>query len=1793
MRTSKATLFLLIIFLMHSGLCTAQNTYYVSSDGSNANPGTESLPWETIQYGVENISGGDTLIIKEGLYEQTGGVLINNNLTPNISGSESDLTVIRAEGKVVIESGDSNVSPIIIEGSLDIPVQYLKIENFHLFNYTYGIHMEYVDNCSIKKNFSTIKLLNCNNNIITENKYFRQRLDKGIHLSDSDNNTIINNIFYDNWLGHVKGGSSIGAYPNVFLIENSSNTLITENYVAYNISIRDTISSSEYYYRHGNAAKITANSTNTLIHNNYFANNIILIENSSTNCISNNIFTNKHNSSFLNQSYYYRDRGYGDQFKSSCIYVTAPQDGLRIENNVFSFALKDREIVKFVDQPLSNVTINNNVFSYNSRSSNINQVLFFENTPEDFTNLTVYNNAYNNKIISLTNIDYENEGNIQVENPFFRDESMKNFQLLSNSPCKNSGKDGIDMGIYGGEYAFDDTDNDGMPDYWESTFNLNNVVQDDSEDQDYDGASNFYEYFYKLNPLDNDSDNDLLNDFEMEEYNSSPYIVDTDFDEISDYHEVFVYGTSPVNIDTDTDGISDYDEIYGWTAGETVYTTDPNNPDNDGDGLKDGQEQYYQTNPYDSDTDNDGLTDGQEVYGFYIGYQKFTSNPNLKDTDGDNLDDFNEFTHFTDPQDIMSNAENSPSITITNWEDYGNQKKITGPKPELKGIVSDINSGNSPIHKIEFVNKYSNNPPSDSSYKEALVVSGKNTSYVTFIFEPETTNSAYNLYYRAYDCDGYVTYGYQRIYFFKDSDLDGLLDDFETDHNLNPNSAYTNIYEHSLVEVWEKLEYNDHCFSSNNNTYLVSFSHSEQGLRSTLSYILFSKHGYPLTKEIQIPTELTAHKTCANGSTYLCCWLQEINGQHQFKALVIEESGQHSNPILIADNFILPEYGTWDIISAPWGYCIVYESSNEYDNHGLSVVSLNTQGQILYGPTPLNSIIEDIQQYPDMATDGTDVCIVWEAKEQENDSYNVYARFVSESGVADEPEIILNNTANTWLMLPKIASNGSTFIATWLDNATQLQTGRVIFNKHPINEEIVAPSTATYSNGITSLPDGRYYRTWINLDTSTQPEIWTIFGQYLDNEGIAESLPVSIYEKAYGDIGPCYQITVNNTNDIMHYIRHDIPSDDRMYYFILTDEIVTKTDEFFLNDYYNSLTGWVTSSTDSFGVLWGMYDSPYSPSLWLQILSKQSPDDYDADWLDNNAETDSGSNQYIIDSDNDGFKDYIENLDSDNDELSDADEIFYHTNRYLPDTDNDGWNDIEEISQFHTDPLIPYLQTGLFELPDDTGDPVITEYLFNNNSLVSFSEDFKIRLMDSTGSQQIDPINIDPENEGFDNMYYSRSIASAGNTFLITWQGQFSSEITSPYVYGLIIDNDGSTVYPASLIHQFSSESGYPTFIGSNSEEYIIAWEDNEGIVYGKTINTDGTISDTTIIPSNQIIRINQEYQTTLMIDNYLYLSTQSNKYAINEDYYVKYMVTSGRPCRNGYNGFIADFNDTPLTDEFTIFDLKNYTMMPRGTMLDDMMAFAWQGAFGNEIVFLNHQGERVGEISTLFPKNINENNFASNYYLHSCISADENILIILESQNTHYAAYLVQFDSDFDRDGLSNQMETILGTNMADNDSDQDRIADNTEIEINTDPLNPDTDGDGLSDGKETLIHHTNPCLADTDNDGQSDKFEVMAGSNPNDPNSLFAHSVSQNIEQGVIISWTGIAGNIYEIRVSDSINGSYSHLISIECTEDGTQTITDNGLDKNNNNYSDELDVLPPELVENRFYKIAIIDN
>jgi len=106
---------------------------------------------------------------------------------------------------------------------------------------------------------------------------------------------------------------------------------------------------------------------------------------------------------------------------------------------------------------------------------------------------------------------------------------------------------------------------------------------------------------------------------------------------------------------------------------------------------------------------------------------------------------------------------------------------------------------------------------------------------------------------------------------------------------------------------------------------------------------------------------------------------------------------------------------------------------------------------------------------------------------------------------------------------------------------------------------------------------------------------------------------------------------------------------------------------------------------------------------------------------------------------------------------------------------------------------------------------------------------------------------------------------------------------------------------------------------------------------------------------------------------------------------------------------------------------------------------------------------------------------------------------------------------ADTDNDGLTNEQESMLGTDPNIFDSDSDGLSDGQEMFLGTDPLKFDSDGDGYSDNMEVMsgsdpLDASDPVnadvldvkdTADSDGDGLANEVEIEIGTNVDNPDS------------------------------------------------------------------------------------------
>ena len=274
-----------------------------------------------------------------------------------------------------------------------------------------------------------------------------------------------------------------------------------------------------------------------------------------------------------------------------------------------------------------------------------------------------------------------------------------------------------------------DNDSDGMPDWWERKFNLNQAnFVDKFGDPDQDGLINSLEYFLGSNPFNNDSDSDGILDGVEYHIGLNPALKDLDKDydndgmpngweaqmglnpidsrdaaedadnDLLDNLWEFQHGFDATKFgdvfgDDDDDGINNYLEIY--------WGLNPNDPadallDKDEDGMPnwweaqmglnlnisdelDDRDNDLMTNLYEyqmdldaddpldanDDLDRDGLLNWQEA-NWPGGFQSWA---NQSDTDGDLMSDYYEWNMTFNPENISDGLDDADMDGILNFRE--------------------------------------------------------------------------------------------------------------------------------------------------------------------------------------------------------------------------------------------------------------------------------------------------------------------------------------------------------------------------------------------------------------------------------------------------------------------------------------------------------------------------------------------------------------------------------------------------------------------------------------------------------------------------------------------------------------------------------------------------------------------------------------------------------------------------------------------------------------------------------------------------------------------------------------------------------------------------------------------------------------------------------------------------------------------------------------------------------------------------------------------------------------------
>ena len=426
--------------------------YFVAVNGNDANNGLIASPWQTIQYGVNQLTPGDILNIRAGIY--------NEKINIDVSGTSSAYITIRAyQNENVVLDAVSFDDPIPIIWTDNA---YLNIEGLHLSNnraqYAAGLALQGVaHHINITGNkISNIQFdvdpnapVNFNTNAVPLSIWADQAPDSIHHIN------IIGNEVFDNVSGYSENISAAGNFSHFLIADNivHDNTNIgidvTGNYgvapiAAYDQGRYGVIKNNTVYncnspyspaagiYVDGGRDIIVEN--NLSFHNGY-GGEIGCEENGSTSNVifRNNIFYENEfagmslggydtnttgtviSSSVLNNTFYNNDTG--NNYHGPLL--LSKSEDCEIENNIFY--ISDQNVFQYAYRTQTNLSMDYNLI-YCPAGANAIEVSGNYNT----TGIQNYYNASGHGANSV------------FGNPLFVN-LTGDFHLTTNSPAIDAG----------------------------------------------------------------------------------------------------------------------------------------------------------------------------------------------------------------------------------------------------------------------------------------------------------------------------------------------------------------------------------------------------------------------------------------------------------------------------------------------------------------------------------------------------------------------------------------------------------------------------------------------------------------------------------------------------------------------------------------------------------------------------------------------------------------------------------------------------------------------------------------------------------------------------------------------------------------------------------------------------------------------------------------------------------------------------------------------------------------------------------------------------------------------------------------------------------------------------------------------------------------------------------------------------------------------------------------------------------------------------------------------------------
>jgi len=469
----KIKLFILL-FVLSFEIIFGQTNYYVSTSGSDSNPGTITQPWKTIQHAANTVSAGDYVYVRGGQY--------NERVTINVSGSS---------GNFITFQNYENENPIIDGTGLTVPPSdnglffidnksYIIIKGFELRNYETSQKDIVPAGVYITGTSNNIEIRNCVIHNIKHTAPLTNGSDAhGIAVYGTSAVSSINNITIDgNELYDLVLGSSeaLVLNGNVEQFTVSNNTVHDINNIAIDCIGFEGTALSNDQARNGNIIDnlvYNVTSINNPAYRNSYGADGIYIDGGTNIIIDRNIVHNADVGIEL-----------ASEHKGKATSYVTVRNNLVYENNIAGISMGGYDTLRGSTENctvVNNTLYNNDTqheyngelwFQYDVRNSVVKNNIFYANSQAvlisnyytENTNNTVDYNLYysptgaNNSTWVWKNNEYfefstyrNNTGNDLhglFSNPMFVDVNNNDFHLQSNSPAINIGDNSVDAGNY-------------------------------------------------------------------------------------------------------------------------------------------------------------------------------------------------------------------------------------------------------------------------------------------------------------------------------------------------------------------------------------------------------------------------------------------------------------------------------------------------------------------------------------------------------------------------------------------------------------------------------------------------------------------------------------------------------------------------------------------------------------------------------------------------------------------------------------------------------------------------------------------------------------------------------------------------------------------------------------------------------------------------------------------------------------------------------------------------------------------------------------------------------------------------------------------------------------------------------------------------------------------------------------------------------------------------------------------------------------------------------------------------